>query len=172
MTASFTDLAEGRRLLDAMREEEKNTGPHDPRPYYVEWLIWARNNAEAMMNCIEALAQREPIGPTVQGSPRRYEGKCMSSAAVIVGGHHVCDLEFGHHGAHQDENGMSWTQEKTEPAQETRTEWGLRRPPRFGSTIAWMTNRGEAESLAASWDNGSKVVSRTVYVGSWREVEQ
>ncbi len=130
---TFTDLAVGRRLLDAMREEKKNTQPDEPRPAYVDWVVWARNNAEHLIDTVEALANRLD-----QATNER----------------HLCAKD------HAD----------CEQA-ETRTEWGVRRPPRFNSTIAWMTSRREAESFAASWDNGSKVVSRTVYVGPWTEAQ-
>lgn len=48
-------LAEGRRLLAAMRAEEKSTSEHDPRPAYADWAAWARNTAEAMLVHIDAI---------------------------------------------------------------------------------------------------------------------
>lgn len=49
-------IAEGRRLLEAMRAEEQSTSPHEPRPRYVEWIVWARNNAEALINLVDDTA--------------------------------------------------------------------------------------------------------------------
>lgn len=46
-------IAEGRRLLAAMRAEEHHTPPHKPRPATVEWLVWARNNAEQLIDVLE-----------------------------------------------------------------------------------------------------------------------
>lgn len=54
-------LQEGRRLLDAWRHEERTTGPHDPHPAYVEWLVWARNNAETMLEALEYVADAFPL---------------------------------------------------------------------------------------------------------------
>lgn len=55
MSNQPVNVAVGRMLLDAMREEERTTGPHDPHPKYVEWLVWARNNAEGMLELIESM---------------------------------------------------------------------------------------------------------------------
>lgn len=54
---------------------------------------------------------------------------------------------------------------------DTHTEYGVRRPEKYGSTVAWVGGRRPAESLAEAWGDGSVVVSRTVTVGPW-EVEQ
>lgn len=55
---------------------------------------------------------------------------------------------------------------------DTHAEWGVRRPEKYGSTVAWVGGRRPAESLAESWGEGNVVVSRTVTVGPWIEVEQ
>lgn len=57
---------------------------------------------------------------------------------------------------------------KAEPVAETRTEWGVRRAPKYGCTVAWMDSRADAESLAQSWED-ALVVSRTVTAGHWTE---
>lgn len=123
----FCDLQLGRARLDAMRAEEQNTSPHEPRPEYVRWLVWARENAEAMLNCIEVLTE-----------------DCQTAARPHCG---LC-----------------------EPIAETRTEWGVRRAPKYGCTVVWMDSRASADGLVQSWED-AVVVSRTVTAGHWTEVE-
>jgi hypothetical protein len=65
-----------------------------------------------------------------------------------------------------------WTSNEVDPAVETQTEWGVRRPPKYGSTVAWVGGRRPAESLAEAWGEGNVVVSRTVAVGPWAEAGQ
>lgn len=45
-------------------------------------------------------------------------------------------------------------------------EWGVQRAPRFGSTVAEMRTRGEAESCVKQWP-GSTLVRRSVGHGPW-----
>ncbi|MCZ4649445.1 hypothetical protein O4106_21725 [Rhodococcus pyridinivorans] len=59
---------------------------------------------------------------------------------------------------------------KADPAAETHTEWGVRRPEKYGSTVAWVGGRRPAESLAEAWGEGNVVVSRTVTSGPWTAV--
>lgn len=54
-------LMEGRRLLDAAHHEERVTAPNEPRPAYVDWLVWARNNAETMLEALEYVADAFPL---------------------------------------------------------------------------------------------------------------
>lgn len=57
-----------------------------------------------------------------------------------------------------------------DPAAETR-EWGVRRPEKFSGTVAPMSSRRYAETVAESWGEGNVVVSRRVHIGPW-EAEQ
>ncbi len=63
---------------------------------------------------------------------------------------------------------QGWRKPEAEP--ETHTEWGVRRPEKYGSTVAWVGGRRPAESLAEAWGEGNVVVSRTVTSGPWTEV--
>lgn len=60
---------------------------------------------------------------------------------------------------------------KVDPAAETRTEWGVRRPAEPTQYVLGPIRRSEAKSIARI-PSGSVVVSRTVTCGPWTEVEQ
>lgn len=55
MTApSSRDLiAEGRRLRDAADLEQQTVAPHLPWPATVDWLVWSRNNAGVLLDCLD-----------------------------------------------------------------------------------------------------------------------
>ena len=53
------DLERGRELLEAAREEADKVPSDQPYPRYVEWLVWARENAAAMLELLEEAASRE-----------------------------------------------------------------------------------------------------------------